>query len=202
MKLYFSPGVCSLASHIVLRELGLPHEIAYVDLKTHKLADGSDYYGINSKGYVPALRLDDGTLLTEGAAILQYLGDLKPSAGLIPPAGTLARYQLVEWLTFVSSELHKNFSALFRADVDAASKQSFRNTLDKRLAFLDRELGGKQYLTGDHFTVADAYAYTILSWKDSVGLDISKWPNVAAYLQRVAKRPSVRETLHQEKLAA
>lgn len=202
MKLYYAQGACSLAPHIVLRELGLPFEAVRVDLKTHKLADGTDYYTINPKGYVPALRLDDGQILTELAAILQYLGDLKPEAGLIPAAGSMERYRVIEWLTFISSELHKSFSPLFNAAIPAEVKQIFRDKLAKRFDFLDQQLAGKDYLMGEQYTIADAYAYTILSWKDAVKIDMSQWKNLEAYVRRNASRDQVRDALHNEKLAA
>ncbi|MGH8371524.1 MAG: glutathione transferase GstA [Gammaproteobacteria bacterium] len=202
MKLYYAPGACSLAPHVVLRELGLSFETEQVDLKTHKLADGTDYYSINPKGYVPLLQLDDGQKLTEIAAILQYLGDLKPEAGLIPAAGTMQRYRVIEWLTFISSELHKSFSPLFNAAIPADVKQIFRDKLAQRFTFLDKHLADKSYLMGEQYTVADAYAYTILSWKDAVKLDIDGWKNLEAYVRRNAAREQVREALHSEKLAA
>jgi glutathione S-transferase len=202
MKLYYAPGACSLAPHIVLRELGLAFEAVPVDLKTHRLADGTDYYTINPKGYVPLLQLDDGQKLTEIAAILQYLGDLKPGAGLIPAAGSMQRYRAIEWLTFISSELHKSFSPLFSAAMPEAGKQIFRDKLAKRFEFLDQHLADKDYLMGGQYTVADAYAYTILSWKDAVKIDVSPWKNLEAYIRRNAARNPVREALHSEKLAA
>jgi glutathione S-transferase len=202
MKLYYSPGACSLAPHIALRELGLDFEAVPVDLKTHKLADGTDYYTINPKGYVPLLQLDNGEKLTEIAAILQYLGDLKPEAGLIPPAGTMQRYRVIEWLTFISSELHKSFSPLFNAAIPADVKQIFRDKLAKRFDLLDEHLADKDYLMGGQYTVADAYAYTILSWKDAVKIDMSPWKNLEAYIRRNAARNPVRQAVHDEKLAA
>lgn len=202
MKLYYSQGACSLAPHIVLRELGLPFEAVPVDLKTHKLADGTDFYTINPKGYVPVLELDDGQRLTEIAAILQYLGDLEADAGLLPAAGTMTRYRVIEWLTFISSELHKGFSPLWNQAIPDPVKQIFRDRLFKRFTFLDQHLAGKSYLMGEQYTVADAYAYTILSWKDALKLDISPWTNLEAYLRRIAARNRVREALHSEKLAA
>ncbi|HEX6550693.1 MAG TPA: glutathione transferase GstA [Gammaproteobacteria bacterium] len=202
MKLYYSPGACSLAPHIVLNELGLPFEAVAVDLKTHKLADGTDYYSINPKGYVPALVLDNGEVFTEIAAILQYLGDLNPQAKLIPAYGTLERYRVIEWLTFISSELHKSFSPLWNPALAEPAKQLFRDKLAQRFTYLDKHLADKSYLMGEQYTVADAYAYTILSWKDALKLDISSWKNLEAYVRRNAARQQVRETVHSEKLAA
>lgn len=202
MKLYYAAGACSLAPHIVLRELGLSFDAEPVDLKTHRLADGTDFYTINPKGYVPVLQLDDGQTLTEIAAILQYLGDRAPDAGLIPAAGSMQRYRVIEWLTFISSELHKSFSPLWNPAMPEAGKQLFRDKLAQRFAFLDRHLADKRYLMGEQYSVADAYAYTILSWKDALKLDISNWKHLEAYVRRVAARNRVREALHSEKLAA
>lgn len=202
MKLYYAAGACSLAPHIVLRELGLSFDAEPVDLKTHRLADGTDFYTINPKGYVPVLQLDDGQTLTEIAAILQYLGDRAPEAGLIPAAGSMQRYRVIEWLTFISSELHKSFSPLWNPAMPEAGKQLFRDKLAQRFAFLDRHLADKRYLMGEQYSVADAYAYTILSWKDALKLDISNWKHLEAYVRRVAARNRVREALHSEKLAA
>ena len=163
MKLYYSPGACSLSPHIVLCELGLAHELEKVDLRSHTTADGGDYYAINPKGYVPALRLDDGQLLTEGPAIVQYLADLKPAAGLLPPAGTLERARVQEWLAFIGTEIHKNFSPLFRPDTSADWKAAARATLERRLAFVDQALTGRDYLLGSLFSVADAYLFTVVA---------------------------------------
>jgi glutathione S-transferase len=202
MKLYFSPGACSLASHIVLREAGLPFELVRVDTGVHKLKDGTDYYGINPKGYVPAIQLDDGQVLTEGAALLQYLGDRAPVAGLIPKAGTFERFRANEWLTFVSSEIHKGYSPLFNKDLKDDAKAVLRAKLEKRLAALDEHFAKNSYLMGDKFTVADAYLYTVVSWSGGVGIDLGKLPHLAEYRQRIADRPSVREALQDEKAAA
>ena len=202
MKLYFSPGACSLAPHIVLHELGLPFEAVQVDLKTHKLADGKNFYAINPKGYVPALQLDDGSLFTEDAAILQYLADRKPEAGLLAAPGSMERYRTIEWLTFISSELHKGFSPLFNADMPEAARKIFLDKLKNRFALLDKHLASHEFLMGKKFTVADAYAFTILNWKNYLNVDLSPWKNLEAYMQRVAARPKVRETVYAEKLAA
>ena len=202
MKFYYSPGACSLAPHIVLRELGLPFEAVQVDLKTHKLADGTDYYQINPKGYVPALQLDDGSLFTEDAAILQYLADRKPEAGLLAASGSMERYRTIEWLTFISSELHKGFSPLFNADMPEAGRKIFLDKLKNRFALLDKHLASHEFLMGKKFTVADAYAFTILNWKNFLNVDLSPWKNIEAYMNRVAARPKVRETMHAEKLTA
>ncbi|HEV7163902.1 MAG: glutathione transferase GstA [Gammaproteobacteria bacterium] len=202
MKLYFSPGACSLASHIVLREAGLPFELVRVDTGMHKLKDGTDYYSINPKGYVPAIQLDDGQLLTEGAALLQYLGDLAPASGLVPKAGTMERFRENEWLTFVSSEIHKGYSPLFNKDLKDDAKAVLRAKLEKRLGELDKHFASHKYLMGDTFTAADAYLYTVISWSPHTGIDNAKWKHLSEYRQRVADRPKVREALQNEKAAA
>ncbi|HET7921563.1 MAG TPA: glutathione transferase GstA [Gammaproteobacteria bacterium] len=203
MKLYYSPGACSLAPHIVLNELGLPYEAVQVDTKSHTLAaNGADYFAINPKGYVPAIELDDGSLLTEGVAILQYLADLKPEAGLLAKPGSMERLHTIEWLTFISSELHKSFSPLWNAAMPEAAKQIFLDKLKTRFALLEKHLAGNAFLMGSRFTVADAYAYTILNWSAILKIDMHPWPAVQAYLQRVAERVKVRETRQAEKLAA
>ncbi len=200
MKLYYSPSACSMAPHIVMRELGLSFEAVQVDLKTHRLADGTDYYQINPKGYVPALQLEDGSLLTEDAAILQYLGDRKP--GLLAAPGSMERYRTIEWLTFISSELHKGFSPLFNGDMPEAAKKIFLDKLKNRFALLDKHLASHEFLMGKQFTVADAYAFTILNWTNFLNVDLSPWKNIEAYMNRMTARPKVRETIHAEKLAA
>jgi len=201
MKLYYSPTACSMAPHIVLRELGLPFEAVQVDLGTHKLAKtGEDYYQINPKGYVPAIELDDGSLLTEDAAILQYLGDRKP--GLLAAPGSMERYRTIEWLTFISSELHKGFSPLFNSALPEAARKIFVDKLNIRFTFLDKHFANHEFLMGKQFTVADAYAYTILNWRNFLNLDLNPYQNLEAYLKRVGARPKVRETVHAEKLAA
>jgi glutathione S-transferase len=201
MKLYYSPTACSMAPHIVMRELGLLFEAVQVNLRTHKLVTtGEDYYKINTKGYVPALELDDGSLLTEDAAILQYLGDLKP--GLLAAPGSMLRYRTIEWLTFISSELHKGFSPLFNSTMPEAAKKIFMDKLNNRFALLDKHLAGNSYLLGEGFTVADAYAYTVLNWASSLKMDMSPYQYLQAYLQKVAARPAVRETVLVEKRAA
>lgn len=199
MKLYYSPYACSLAPHIVLRELELPFEAVRVDLKTRRLADGRDYTKINPKGYVPALELDDGTLLTEGAAILQYLGGLRP--GVLAPPETLRRYRTIEWLTFVSTELHKGFSPLLHSETPEAAKQFARNRLAQRLTLLDRHLSEHGFLAGGAYSVADAYAFAVLNWAKGVNIDLAEWPHVRAYFRRLAERPSVREALHDQREA-
>ena len=191
MKLYLKPGACSLASHIVLEEIGAPYDTMRVDLKTKKMADGGDFFGVNPKGYVPALELPEGGVLTENVAVLGYLGDRKPEAKLAPAAGTMERYRIIEWLGFISSEMHKSFSPFFAGwpeEAKAASKQK----LEKRLDHVEKALQGKDYLMGADFTVADAYLYTMLTWAPAAGLDVAKWPTVKAYQERVAARPAVK----------
>jgi len=200
MQLYYSPGACSLASHITLREAGLPVELKKADTKTKKLEDGSDYFAVNSKGSVPALRLDDGQVLTEGPAILQYLADQKPESKLAPKAGTLERYRLLEWLNFITSEVHKSFSPLFNPAADAAVKQYTTQNLEKKFDWIDKQLTGKQYLTGDQFTIADAYLFVVANWSNFVGIDLGRWPALKAFQDRVAARPKVQEALAAEGL--
>jgi len=200
MQLYYSPGACSLASHITLREAGLPVELKKADTKTKKLEDGSDYFAVNSKGAVPALRLDDGQVLTEGPAILQYLADQKPESKLAPKAGTLERYRLLEWLNFITSEVHKSFSPLFNSAADAAVKQYVTQNLEKKFDWINKQLAGKQYLTGDQFTIADAYLFVVVNWSNFVGIDLGRWPALKAFQDRVAARPKVQEALAAEGL--
>jgi glutathione S-transferase len=197
MKLYISPGACSMASNIALREAGIPFEIAKVDKRT-KRVDGVDFATINPKGYVPALRLDDGQVLTENVAVLQYIADLKPATKLAPPAGTMDRYRLQEWLSFINSELHKSFSPLFSPEATEDIKTYARNYIAKRLAYLETALGDKKYVMGDEFTIADAYLFTVLGWGSRVGVDIG--PKLQAYVDRVRARPHVIEALTAEGL--
>ncbi|MFO7277984.1 MAG: glutathione transferase GstA [Pseudomonadota bacterium] len=200
MKLYYTPGACSLASHISLREAGIDFEGVQVDLRSKKTADGKDFTTINSKGYVPALQLDDGELLTENIAILQYIGDQKPDRKLAPPAGSRERYRLVEWLAFISTELHKGFSPFFNPATPDAYKGIARDRLVLRLDWLEKQLGSKQYLMGDQFTVADAYLFTILSWSGAAGLDLARWSGLKQYFDRVAARPAVEQARQAEGL--
>ena len=200
MQLYYSPGACSLASHITLREAGLPVELKKADTKTKKLEDGSDYFAVNSKGSVPALRLDDGQVLTEGPAILQYLADQKPESKLVPRAGTLERYRVLEWLNFITSEVHKSFSPLFNPAADPKVKEYTTQNLEKRFDWINKQLAGKQYLTGDQFTIADAYLFVVVNWSNFVGIDLGRWPALKAFQDRVAARPKVQEALAAEGL--
>jgi glutathione S-transferase len=193
MKLYFSPGVCSLSPHIALREAGLAFELVKVDLKTHKIAaDGSDFTRINPKGYVPALELDDGKVLTEGSAIVQYIADLKPESGLAPKAGTFERYRLQEWLGFINSEIHKGFGPLFNPATPEDYKTTACENLTRRLAFLAGPLEKEDFLLGKQISVADAYLYTVLCWTQWTGIDLTRWPSLAAFQKRVGGRPSVK----------
>jgi glutathione S-transferase len=197
MKLYYTTGACSLASNIALREAGIPFEMSKVDKRT-KRVDGVEFVTINPKGYVPALRLDDGQVLTENVAVLQYIADLNPGARLAPPAGTLERYRLLEWLSFINSELHKAFTPLFSSEATEETKTYARNNLAKRLAYLDGALGDNKYLAGDQFTVADAYLFTVLGWGVHVAVDIG--PKLKSYVDRVRARPHVIEAMTAEGL--
>ena len=201
LKLYYSPGACSLSPHIALREAGLPFELEQVDLKTKKTKAGDDYTKINPKGYVPALKLNDGYLLTEGPAIVQWIADQKPASHLAPANGTPERYKLQEWLTFIGTEIHKNYSPLFNPATVDATKEAVRTFLTKRYAFVDEKLEGKDYLTGSQFTVADAYLFTVTNWANFVQFDLRDYPNLKAFQARVAARPKVQEALKAEGLA-
>jgi glutathione S-transferase len=200
MKLYYSPGACSLSPHIVASEAGIPLELEKVDLASHKTEGGQDFLSINPKGYVPALRLDDGSVLTEGPAIVQYLADRKPATGLAPSAGTIERYRLQEWLTFIGTEVHKNFGTLFNKASSDDAKQTAKTNIAKRLGYLNEQLAERQFLLGSTFTVADAYAFTIVNWTNFVGIDLKPYPNVGAYMARIGSRPKVQETLRAEGL--
>ena len=190
MKLYFSPGACSLSPHIVAQELGISLALEKVD-RAKKLADGSDYWAVNPKGYVPALLLDNGELLTEGPTIVQYLADSRPDAKLAAPNGTLERYRLQEMLGYINSEIHKAFSPLFYPTTPAETRQDRLDHLRKRYALLDKRLADRPYLFGEQFTVADAYLFTVTSWAGHVKLDLSGFPNLMAFQARVAARPAV-----------
>ena len=200
MKLYYSPGACSLSPHIVLLEAGLDCELVLASTKTHKLADGTDYYTFNSKGSVPLLQLDNGERLTEGPVIVQYLADLAPAAKLAPANGTMARYRLQEWLNFLTSEVHKGFSPLFNPATPEDYKPVAKARLADRLAWVDAQLEGKAYLMGEPFTVADPYLFTLTNWARPVGLDISHLANLGAYMARVAARPAVQQAMKAEGL--
>jgi glutathione S-transferase len=201
MKLYYSPGACSLSPHIVLREAGLAFEPVMAPTKTHKLPDGTDYYTINPLGYVPMLELDDGTRLREGPAIVQYVADQVPQKNLAPANGTLPRYRLQEWLTFIGTEIHKSFSPLFNPAMPDEGKKIYRERLANRFAFVNGELEGKPYVMGEQFSVADAYLYTVTRWAKPMQIDLSPYPNLVAHNARVEARPAVQEALKFEKLA-
>ncbi len=200
MKLYFSPGACSLSPHIVLRESGLPFDLVQVDVRAKKLKDGSDFLRINPKGQVPTLELDEGDRLTEGSAIVQYIADQAPAAKLIPPAGDVARYHVQEWLNFTASELHKNFSPLFRPTTPEDYKPLARQNITGRLDYIDKHLANRPYLLGETFTVADAYMFVMTQWCGRVGIDLAAWPNFKAYRERVLARPKVQEAMRAEGL--
>ena len=200
MKLYYAPGTCSMASHIVLHETGLPFAVDRLNPVTKTTAGGEDFVQVNPKGYVPALRLDDGSVLTEGAAILQYIADQKPASGLAPKAGTLERYRLQERLTFISSEIHKSFSPMFNKAASDEVKGYARTMLTKRLPHVEARLAGTPYLMGDTFTVADAYLFVVLNWSSHVGFDLSQFPGIRDYLVRIAMRPAVSAAMQAEGL--
>lgn len=200
MKLYYSPGACSLSPHITLEESGLPYDTVAAPTKTHTLPDGTDYYTINPLGYVPLLQLDDGTLLREGPVIVQYIADQVPAKQLAPANGTLARYQMQSWLNFVGTELHKGFSPLFNPATPAEYKTAVIDRLLSRLKWVDGELAGKQYLMGNAFSVADAYMFTVTNWAAPMKLDLAHLANLTAYRARVAARPAVQQAMKAEGL--
>jgi len=200
MKLYYAPGACSLSPHIVSREAGIPVELKKTSTKDKTIDGGGDYWKVNGKGYVPALELDNGQVLTEGPAIVQYLADQKPDTGLAPKAGSIERYRVQEWLNFITSEIHKGFSPLFRPTTPDEYKKIAKENLANRFNWLDKQLAGKDYLMGKQFTVADAYLFTVLRWTTPTKIDLSPWPNLGAYLARVAARPKVQEALKAEGL--
>jgi glutathione S-transferase len=200
MKLYYSPGACSLSPHIVLEEGIFLYENERVDLASGKTETGADYRTINSNGYVPALLLDDGQVLTEGPAIVQYLADRAPETRLAPPVGSMERYRLMEWLNFISTELHKSFGTLFNPQAPEAWKDLVKTQLARRFDYVNSRLDGKVWLMGDDFTVVDAYLFTVLGWGNYVGVDLAPWPNLIAYQGRVAARPAVQAALKAEGL--
>jgi glutathione S-transferase len=200
LRLYYSPGACSLAPHIVAREAGVPIALVRVDLTTKTTEAGEDYRAINPKGSVPALLLDDGSLLTEGPVISQFIADLAPEAGLIAPFGTLDRYRALEWLNFVATELHKGFSPLWRTETPDEFRAVIKHMLAMKLDFIELQLPGRDYLLAGGFCIADAYAFTILSWAPVVGINLADWPNLAAYVERISKRPNVAAALNAEGL--
>jgi glutathione S-transferase len=200
MKLFYSPGACSVSPHIVAREAGIDLELEKVDLGKKVTASGVDFLKLNPKGYVPALQLDNGEILTEGPAIIQYLADQKPASQLAPAAGTMGRYRLQEMLTYVNSEIHKTFSALFNPAITPAERTAKIEYLNKRYALIEQQLGSHKFLLGDQFTVADAYLFTLTSWADYLKVDLSKFPKLQAFQKTVLARPAVQEALKAEGL--
>lgn len=200
MKLYYLPGACSLSPNIVAHEVGIPLTLEKVDAKTKITASGENFLDVNPKGYVPALRLNDGEVLTEGPAIVQYLADLKPETGLAPPHGTLARYRLQEILGYINSELHKSFSPLFNPASSDDLKAERTAYLKRRYTYIEGILGKQSYLLGEHFTVADAYLFTVTNWACVIKLDLSEFPALMAYQQRIAERPAVQDAMRAEGL--
>lgn len=200
MKLYFAPGACSLSPHIVTRELGLDVKLEKMDGRTHTLSDGSDYYAINPKGSVPALQLDDGQLLTEGAVIVQYLADQQPSAKLAPPAGTFERYRLMELLNFIATDLHKQTSPLYNPKLNDEARAAIKDRLVQRIGVAAKQLEGREYLMGS-FTVADAYLFTVLRWMKRFEIELAQWPSLPPFMARMAARPAVKAALDAEGLS-
>lgn len=200
MKLFYSSGACSLSPHIVAHEAGIELRLQKVDLKTKTIATEGDYLNINPKGSVPALQLDDGQVLTEGPVVVQYLADLKPAKGLAPPAGTMARYRLQEWLGYINSELHKTYSPLFRAETPAETRADRLAYLVRRYGIVEKQLAAQPFLMGESFTVADAYLFTVTNWAGKVQFDLSPFPNVRAFQERVAARPAVKAAMQAEGL--
>ncbi|MCH8179549.1 MAG: glutathione transferase GstA [Proteobacteria bacterium] len=200
MKLYIKPGACSLSPHIVLEELGLPHQTEVVDLAKKVTATGANFLAINPKGYVPALALDSGEVLTEGPAIVQYLADLQPEAGLAPANGSLARYRLQSWLTYIGTELHKSFTPFFNPAATAEMKEQAQANLQRRFAYVNEQLEGHAFLLGEQFSVADAYLFTVTSWAQFIKMDLSAFPHLTAFQTRVAARPAVQRALKAEGL--
>jgi glutathione S-transferase len=200
MKLFLKPGACSLASHIVLEEIGRPYETETVDLAKKLTASGADFWAINPKGYVPALLLDDGDLLTEGPAILQYLADLAPELNLAPANGSKARYQLQSWLAFIATEVHKNFTPFFNPAATPEMKEQARANLQRRLGYVNDQLAGGDFLMGSTYSVADAYLFTVVGWAKYIQLDLSAWPHLIAFQARVAARPATQRALKAEGL--
>ena len=201
MKLYYFPGACSIAPHIVAREAGIPLELEKVDLGSKRTATGEDYLEVNPKGYVPALRLDDGSVLTEVSALVQYLADRAPGTGLIPPAGSMERYRVLEWIGYVSTEIHKGFGPLWNAKLAPEARAAAVAALAHRLDLLEKTLASRPFLAGDGFTVADAYLFAVASWAPWVKLDMAPWPKLRDFVARVAARPKVQEALVAEGLA-
>ena len=201
MKLFYSPGACSQAVHIILHELGLQHDAARVTFPGKTLDDGTSYWDVNPKGSVPALQLENGEVLTENAVILQYLGDRSGSSDLFPPLGDFRRYRVLEWLNFVATELHKGFGPLWNPAAAVEWKQSARDQLSKKFDYVEQQLGDRPFLTGNQFTIADAYLFVMLGWTAVTDIDLARWPGLTAFKERAAQRPSVRQVLQFEGLA-
>jgi glutathione S-transferase len=199
MKLYYAPGACSLAPHIALSESGVPYTTERVDLRTHTYGNGADFYGVNPKGYVPVLELDDGERLTEVAVILQYIADRKPGT-LAPAFGSIERYRTMEWLNFIATEIHKGLAPLWKPTTPEDYKAVVLEAVGKRFDFVSQALGDKPYLTGDRFTIADAYLYTIANWHRFLKFNVARWPAIERFLARVAERPAVHAVLVAERL--
>ena len=202
IKLYYSPGACSLATHILLRETGTRFTLEKVDTHKHTTSNGGDFYAVNPKGQVPVIELPDGTRLTEGPVVAQYVADLAGAHTLMPPAGSLERYRVMEWQNYVTAELHKSFTPLFHSDVDATAKKALAAVLSKKLVWLDGQLAGKSYLTGDDFTAADAYLFVVLGWAKFVQIELGDLRHIASFMERVAARPEVKAAMKTEGLAA
>lgn len=198
MKLYFFPGACSIAPHIVAREAGIPIELEKVDLGSKRTASGEDYTTVNPKGYVPALRLDDGTVLTEVSALIEYIADRAPASGLIPAAGTMERYRMAEWIGYIATEIHKGFGPLWNAKLAPDARAAAVTALARRLDLVEKALARQPFLTGQGFSVADAYLFAVASWAPWVKLDLAPWPKLREFLARVAARPKVQEALMAE----
>ena len=198
MKLYYTPGACSQAPHIALREANIAFDLVKADIRAKKLADGSSYLAINPKGAVPAFGLEDGTVLTENAAILQYIGDLAPESGLFPRLGDFTRYRVLEWLNYIATELHKGFGPLWNPAAPEELKEATRGLLAGKFAYVQEQLGDGPYLLGEQFTLPDCYLFVILNWTRMHSIDLARWPGLTAYVERVAARPAVAETLGAE----
>ena len=200
MKLYYAPGACSQAAHILLHETGIEHSSEAVDLRAKRTASGGDYWAINPKGAVPALELDDGQVLTENGAVLQYIGDKAGSEVLLPRSG-IERYRVIEWLAYLGSDVHKSFGPLFNPASSDEAKQAARDVIGKKFDFLERSLAGRDYLTGASMSAADPYLFAMLGWTGMHGIDLSRWPNLGAFRRRMEQRPTVRTVLQAEGLA-
>lgn len=200
MKLFYAPGACSLAPHIVAREAGYTFDLVKVDIPNKKTADGNDYWKVNDKGYVPALMLDDGQVITEAAVICQYLADQRPESGLLPGFGGIERYHAMAALNFVATEIHKQIGALFNPMMTPEMKEVQRGVIERRFNALEGMLDGKQYLTGAGYSAADAYLFAVLNWTKMHNIDVARWPNIQAFMERVAQRPKVQEAMKAEGL--